>query len=266
VSLRAEMRQDLLYALDPARWAVDAVGFRPDDWQSAVLQDPAHRVALNITRQGGKSTIAAIKALHTAIYWSRSLTLLLAPSQRQSNELFRKVTGFREDLENPPELIEDNKLSCTLANRSRIVALPGSDGTIRGFSAPRLVIADEASRIPDVVYAAVSPMLAVSGGSLMLLSTPFGKRGKFYRVMTEPGGYWSTYTVPASQVARISHAFLDEEHDDLLDWEYQQEYECQFVDLEAGLSIFNPDDWKTALNDQVTPYTFLRLQQEATTI
>jgi len=74
VSLRAEMRQDLLYALDPARWAVDAVGFRPDDWQSAVLQDPAHRVALNITRQGGKSTIAAIKALHTAIYWSRSLT------------------------------------------------------------------------------------------------------------------------------------------------------------------------------------------------
>jgi hypothetical protein len=258
------LKRDLLHAIDPARFARDELGFEPDDWQADVLRDTAQRVGMNITRQGGKSTISSIKALHTAIYRSRSLSLVLAPSQRQSIELFRKITDFREDMEHPPALIEDNKLSCQLENKSRIVALPGSDATIRGYSAPVLVIADEASRIPDMVFAAVRPMLATSGGSLMLLSTPFGKRGMFYRVMTEPR-HWSVYTVPATRVSRIPPAFLEEEKADMLDWEFRQEYECEFVDLEAGLSVFNPDDWKAALSDNVTPYTFARLEVEAVT-
>ena len=258
------MKRDLLHAIDPAAFARDGLGFVPDDWQTEVLRDTARRVALNVSRQGGKSTVTAIKALHTAIYRPRSLTLLLAPSQRQSIELFRKITDFREDMDHSPALIEDNKLSCTFSNRSRIVALPGSDATIRGFSAPALVVADEASRIPDTVLAAVRPMLAVSGGSLMLLSTPFGKRGFFHRVMTEEG-HWSTYTIPATRVSRISPEFLDGEKADMLECEYLQEYECEFVDLEAGLSVFNPDDWKAALSDNVTPYTFARLEAEAVT-
>jgi len=258
------LKRDLLHAIDPAAFARDELKFVPDDWQAAVLRDTARRVALNVSRQGGKSTVTAIKALHTAIYRPRSLTLLLAPSQRQSIELFRKITDFREDMDHSPALIEDNKLSCTFSNRSRIVTLPGSDATIRGFSAPALVVADEASRIPDTVLAAIRPMLAVSGGSLMLLSTPFGKRGFFYQVMSEPG-HWSTYTVPATKISRISPAFLEEEKADMLDWEYLQEYECEFVDLEAGLSVFNPDDWKAALSDNVTPYTFSRLEGEAVT-
>ena len=53
-------------------------------------------------------------------------------------------------------------------------------------------------------------MLAVSGGSLMMLSTPYGKRGVFYEEWT--GGHgWERYEVPASQCPRISEDFLEEE-------------------------------------------------------
>ena len=47
---------------------------------------------------------------------------------------------FLRSLEHVEQLEEDNKLSATLANRSRIVSLPGDPKTVRGFSGPSLVI------------------------------------------------------------------------------------------------------------------------------
>ena len=78
-----------------------------------------------------------------------------------------------------PALLEDNRLSCVFANRSRIVSLPSSEATIRGFSGASLIIEDEASRVPDDLYRAIRPMLATSNGRIILMSTPFGKRGHF---------------------------------------------------------------------------------------
>jgi hypothetical protein len=66
-----------------------------------------------------------------------------------------------------------------LGSGSRIVSLPGTEGTIRGYSAVSLLIGDEAARVSDALYYAVRPMLAVSQGRLLALSTPFGKRGWF---------------------------------------------------------------------------------------
>jgi hypothetical protein len=60
-------------------------------------------------------------------------------------------------------------------------ALPGTEKTIRGFSGAALLIVDEAARVDDALYYAVKPMLAVSGGSLLMLSTPYGRRGEFLR-------------------------------------------------------------------------------------
>ena len=76
------------------------------------------------------------------------------------------------------------KLGMELINGSRIEALPGTEKTIRGFSGVDLLIVDEAARVADELYYAVRPMLAVSGGRLMMLSTPFGKRGVFYEEWT----------------------------------------------------------------------------------
>ncbi len=129
------MATDLRSALDPVAFAVGRLEFTPDAWQEKVLQSTGQNILLNCSRQAGKSTTTAIIALHEAFYWPDSLVLLVSPSQRQSRELFVKVCGFLRMLEPRPILEEDNRLSFTLSNGSRVVSLPGSAETVRGFSA-----------------------------------------------------------------------------------------------------------------------------------
>src|SRR5688500_13483424 len=66
-------------------------GLDPDPWQEALLRSPASRILLLCSRQSGKSTVTACLALYQALYVPGSLILLLSPSLRQSQELFKKV-------------------------------------------------------------------------------------------------------------------------------------------------------------------------------
>src|SRR5207244_705251 len=138
----------------------------------------ARHGSFNCCRQSGKSTTTAAVALHTAVY-NPGLILLVSPSLRQSKELFAKVTGFLKDLEPAEVLEEDNKSCCALANGARVVSLPGDPDTLRGYSAPKLIIKDEAAFVSDAMQAALDPMLAVSKGRLIEMSSPNGKRGHF---------------------------------------------------------------------------------------
>src|SRR5215469_11090624 len=127
--LDVDLGLDLAQGLDPVAFAEDRLDFRPDDWQRNLLRSDARQIILNITRQGGKSTATAISGLHCAVYDPGSLILLVSPSLRQSRELFAKTTDFLKGIEPAIELDEDNKLSATLRNGSRIVSLPGDSRT-----------------------------------------------------------------------------------------------------------------------------------------
>lgn len=219
----------LARALDPVRTVDD---WEPDPWQAQVLRSSATQVLLNCSRQAGKSTVSSVMAVHTASVHPRCLVLLVSPSQRQSGELLAKAKAF-SDLHGYTDGATASSL--TLTNGSRILSLPGSEGTIRGFSAPRLIIVDEASRVDDSLYASLRPMLAVSGGRLIALSTPFGKRGWFYNAWEEGGRHWERVRVPATEIPRITSAFLDSERRELGDWMFRQEYLCEFVDDRSSL-------------------------------
>lgn len=244
---------DLAQALDPVLFAKEALRFTPDPWQEQALRWSGKRLLLNCSRQAGKSTTAAILALHRALFYPASLVLLVSPSLRQSSELFRKVQDLLKSLpqEQQPELVEDNKLSLTMKNKSRIVSLPGSEGTIRGFSGANLIIEDEAARVPDDLYFAVRPMLAVSGGRLILMSTPFGKRGHFFKEWTEGGDTWERIMITAHDCPRISPEFLKEERQTLGEWWFKQEYLCEFVETEDQL--FTYDQVMTAVSEDIEP-------------
>lgn len=127
-----DLANDLALALDPVTFAEEA-GIYPDRWQRNVLRSAALRMLLNCSRQSGKSTTTAVLALHTAIYEPKSLTLLLSPGERQSKELLRKVMDTYRILDRPIKAEAENKLELELDNGSRIVALPGSENTIRGL-------------------------------------------------------------------------------------------------------------------------------------
>jgi hypothetical protein len=143
-------------------------------------------------------------------------------------------------------LEEDNKSSCTLANCSRIVSLPGDARTIRGFSAPKLVVADEAGYIEPAMFAALRPMMATSGGQLILISTPNGRQGYFFETW-EHGENWKRIRVTASECPRISAAYLEQERRELGPMLFSQEFECQFID--AATSAFSSALIEAALVD-----------------
>ncbi len=245
----SSLQEDLRLALDRVSFA-KRLGIGPDPWQERLLRSSSSRILKKACRQSGKSTMAALIALHRALYHPGSLILCLAPSERQSKELFGKIAGFYRDLGRPVPPLSDRKLSLELENGSRIVCLPGSEKTVRGYSGVSLLLLDEASRIDDALYHAVRPMLAVSGGALIMLSTPYGKRGVFHEEW-ESGREWDRYEVKATDCPRIPTAFLEEERRALPRRVYRQEYECSFEEMED--SVFSHEDVQAAISDEVTP-------------
>jgi len=249
--LGTDLAADVRWALDPVCFAREALSFTPDDWQQKALRWSGRRLQLNCCRQSGKSTTAAILGLHRALFYPGSLVLLVSPSLRQSSELFRKVSDALQRLEVQPRLIEDNRLSLTLSNSSRIVSLPSSENTVRGFSGAALIVIDEASRVPDDLYYAVRPMLAVSGGRLILMSTPFGKRGFYFKEWSEGGEGWERIEIKGTQCPRIPPAFLAEERASLGDFFFRQEYFCEFMD--SITSMFDYATVMSALSADIQP-------------
>lgn len=240
---------ELRYALDRLAFA-ESLGVSPDPWQEELLRSTSSRSLLNCSRQSGKSSMAAMLALHRALYYPGSLVLMLAPALRQSQELFSKLSGFYQALGEPMRKFGERRLSLELTNASRVVTLPGTERTIRGYSGASLLILDEASRVADELYHAVRPMLAVSGGSLMMLSTPYGKRGVFFEEWTSGVG-WERYEVPATACPRISREFLEEERQSLPARIYRQEYLCSFEETED--QVFSYEDVEAAISGEVTP-------------
>jgi hypothetical protein len=236
--------------LSPVTLAAHA-GFTLDAWQRAVLLSDAHQIILLVTRQGGKSTVSSIRALHRALYTPASLVLLLAPSYRQSKELFRKVKDALAALPFSAPVASESALELEFTNLSRIVALPGKEATIRGFSGVSLLIVDEASRVPDELYQAIRPMLAVSGGDILLLSTPFGKRGFFFEEWEQSGAAWHRTKITATECPRITPEFLEQERRQIPDFIFRQEYMCEFV--ETIDQVFRYDDIQRALDPKVEP-------------
>src|SRR5947209_7781615 len=155
------------------------LGLIPDPWQVSVLEAGHQRLLLNCCRQAGKSTTVAMLGLVEAVFVPFTKVLLVSRSLRQSTELFRILIDFYRRAGSP--LLERQTASeLQLANHSRIVCLPCREDTIRGYSHVSLLVIDEAARVPDDLYRAVSPMLSVSCGRMVCLSTPYGKRGFFY--------------------------------------------------------------------------------------
>lgn len=226
-------------------------GLDPDPWQIDVLSSHAQRILLLCTRQAGKSSVASALALLTAIIEAPALILLLSPTQRQSGELFRdKFMRLFENLGKPMRVARQTALTLDLVNGSRILSLPSNESGIRGYSGVTLLIVDEASRVPDALYQSIRPMLAVSKGRLIALSTPFGKRGWFYDEWVSSND-WQRFNITAEECRRISPEFLAEERQSMGERWFRQEYLCSFEDTIDA--VFNTEDIHAALSDEVLP-------------
>jgi hypothetical protein len=274
--LRKTLTDSLRATLAPRQYLRN-LGFNPFPWQDWALDQSLRRVLLNCCRQAGKSTVIAAKASHKARFYPGSLILLISPSERQSKELMKKVEDFYKRDPGFPQEKENNQLTKEFTNRSRIVALPGSEKTVRGFSGPTLIIIDEASRVPDELYKAIRPMMVGADTELVLMTTPFGKRGIFYDAWTKSqrwkkievigqdiiGRYESEQEyaeirsrdgIMACYSPRHDRLFLQEELDEMGEWWYRQEYGGEF--MEPIDSVFNMADVMGSLVDDTPAISF----------
>jgi hypothetical protein len=243
--------QDEACKLDPVLWSSEVLHYHPDPWAKRVMMSPARYVIENVSRQAGKSTCAAAMATHQAVFFPGSLVLVVSPTLRQSGELQRKALKFYERVDpNHMGMAEDTKLSIQLTNGSRIIALPGQEDNLRGYSAPALIIEDEAARVKDELAVAIRPMLATSSnGRLILLSTPNGKVGHFYKTWTEGGPEWMKVKATADQIPRISPEFLENERLNMTKSQFLQEYYGEFQDAEGA--VFSSDLFRSLSNPSI---------------
>lgn len=237
--------------LDPAVILPLAGIGEADPWQRTVLRGREHDWLLLCCRQSGKSTVTAGVAVDTLLHQPGALVLIASPTQRQSQELRRKVETILTAL-GPlaPSLTQRSALSLELATGSRLVCLPGSEVAARSWSAVALLVIDEAARLSDTVYHALRPVLAASQGRTVLLSTPAGRRGFFFEEWTNGAG-WHRVQVTAEECPRITAAFLAEERAALPATVFASEYLCSF-DTDAT-NPFGTEFILAALRDDVVP-------------
>jgi len=211
-----------------------------DEWQEEVLGTSGN-ICLRSGRQVGKSTIIARKAALYALRHPLTTVMVVASVERQALLLFEKIlseiydedkTQIRKGKDKP------TKHKITLKNGSKIYSLPtGLSGYgIRGYTID-LLIADEAAFIPEEVWTAITPMLAVTQGDIILLSTPFGKEGYFYRAFNDKT--FTSFHVSSEDCPRIDPVFLKNEKTRMTEIQYAQEYLGEFVD--ELLSFFSEE-------------------------
>jgi hypothetical protein len=159
------------------------------------------------------------------------LVLVVSPSDRQSGEFVRKAKSFYYSLRGKEisAAVADSALQLHLANGSRLIGLPDSEGKIRGYSDVKLLFLEEASRVPDTLFHARTPMLAVSHGRQVALSTAFGKQGWYFDAW-DHDPTWYKENITADQCPRISAEFLASEKRKMPERWYRQEFFNEFVD------------------------------------
>jgi len=209
-----------------------------DKWQKQVRKTQGN-MCICAGRQVGKSTIISEDAGEYSVNNKNKQIMIIAATERQALLLFEKVLSYihlnhRKAIKKGKDRPTKHELK--LENGSIIRCLPTGDSGygIRGFTINRLY-ADEAAFIPEEVWAAVTPMLATTGGDIILLSTPFGTQGYFYRCFNDPK--FTSFHVNTEEVAKKRQdpqkthmlEFLRDEEQRMTKLQFQQEYLGLFV-------------------------------------
>lgn len=249
-----ELTQDLDMVEQPARTALDLaaeLGVTLDQWQHDAITATQHDILLLVTRQGGKGMVASLLAISQMINHPGSTTVIVARADRQAKRLLRRIRRLYRLVPGAPPLIAESNYTLESRNGSEILALPGSEETIRGIEAVDLLIIDEAALVPDDLFAAVHPMLATTDGRCLAMTTPRGKRGWFYREWAGSDLEWHRAKVTALEIKRIKPEWLERTRLRLGDWMFRQEFMCEFLDTDD--QVFASDMIARALSPDVQP-------------
>lgn len=183
--------REIAYRVDPVSWMREVLGIAPHAWQEAFLRsEQGASIVVLTARQVGKTTAAAVGMAHSAIFMPGSLSVVACPTQTQSAEALRKVREMV--LKAGAELTTENVFKLELANGSRILALPGTEESIRGHTVDAWIVADEAARLDPAIMAALHPMRTqCPNARFVMLSTAWSRTDPFWSVWASDDPSWT---------------------------------------------------------------------------
>lgn len=201
------------------------------DWQEEAIKSDEN-LCLRCGRQVGKSTTIGVKVAEYAKWNASKEILVIASVERQAYMIFEKIIAHLEA--NYPDKIKRGKDKPTktrlrMKNGTRIRCLPtGMTGS--GLRGPTidLLVADEAARIPEAVWTAVTPMLSTTDGQIILLSTPKGRQGYFFQSWMDED--FKNFHITSEEADHVSDEFLKKERKRMTKMQYAQEYLAEFID------------------------------------
>jgi len=200
-----------------------------DKWQQDVL-DTEGNMVLRSGRQVGKSYIIAQKAAQYALENPNRLIMVIAFTEKQANLLFSKILNniVRQD-KSKISKPKPTKHVIKLKNGSEIYCYAAGDTGygIMGYTID-LLIADEAAWIKEEVWNSITPALAVTKGTMWLLSTPYISEGYYYECFNDPS--FTSFHQSSEDCPRISEEFLEEKRRRFTAQQYSQMYLGEFVD------------------------------------
>jgi hypothetical protein len=237
---------ELAFSIDPALWVERELGFQPSDWQKQLLRARrGAQVAVLTARQVGKTTAASWAMAHTMIFQPGSLSVIACPAQRQSAEAVRRIKDCLVKL--GLKLKVENVYGLELENGSRVLALPGSDDSIRGLTVDGWIAADEAARLPENMIAALRPMRARTNARFVMLSTAWSRTDPFWTVWADEDPSWLRLKATADVCGLYSQAQLDQERRALGEIAFNREY--LGIPGGGGVSPFGWDLYEQATRD-----------------
>ena len=178
------------------------------------------------------------------IFTPGSLSVIACPAQRQSAEAVRRV---REALiKAGVKFKSDNVYGLELENGSRVLALPGSDDSIRGLTVDAWIIADEAARLPDDMISALRPMRARRPDArFAMLSTAWSRSDPFWTAWASEDQTWMRLKATADTDPTLFAAeFLEQERRALGEDNFKREY--LGIPVGSGASPFTRDLYERA--------------------
>jgi len=210
----------------------EKIGITLDQWQRDFVLCKDFGLILKMGRKCGKTLAMSVKIVFDAINNSDWKVVVLSRGQRQSSEVFDEVHHLLQILECDIQYASRTKV--VLGNNHTIYSLPtGYAGvTLRTYSFHKIYY-DEAAYIPDDVYDATTPCLAVHGIQKILASTPFGLGGFFYREWHNKD--FTRWEQKTALCPRVSREYLRKERARMTKVQFQQEYEGIFTEQADGL-------------------------------
>lgn len=194
-------------------------------------------------RQVGMSQTMAIEATHHAAYEPGSTTLMVSRSLEAATNLLRYVKLTLPVAEPLIRLVKDAETEVVFSNQSRIKSVAASRSTGRSYAASHVYL-DEFAFMPWAleIYQSVLPTVS-RGGSVTVLSTPYGQQNPFAMLWQgQLGGSetWSRHTIPWSACPEFDQAWYERTRPQFTAAQWASEYACDFI--ESGQSVFRPED------------------------